>query len=106
MIPFKEVPNHLLLYHGSSITNFIGILSEGLRIAPKEAPTTGYAFGKGVYFADMFDKSFAYCQRGGSDEGFLMLMCEVALGNSQTFNHFNYVDDLNEELYQSVKGLG
>ena len=30
-----------------------GILSEGLRIAPPEAPTTGYMFGKGVYFADM-----------------------------------------------------
>ena len=37
--------------------NFIGILSQGLRIAPPEAPATGYAFGKGVYFADMFGKS-------------------------------------------------
>jgi hypothetical protein len=40
--------------------NFIGILSQGLRIAPPEAPATGYMFGKGVYFADMFDKSFQY----------------------------------------------
>jgi len=23
---------------------------------------SGYAFGKGVYFADMFQKSFAYCR--------------------------------------------
>ena len=30
-----------------------GILSQGLRIAPPEAPVTGYMFGKGVYFADM-----------------------------------------------------
>ena len=30
-----------------------GILSTGLRIAPPEAPVTGYMFDKGVYFADM-----------------------------------------------------
>lgn len=38
-----------LLWHGSRCTNFGGILSQGLRIAPPEAPVTGYAFGKGVY---------------------------------------------------------
>ena len=57
---YKEVPNHFLLYHGSQLFNFIGILSQGLRIAPPEAPVTGYMFGKGVYFADMFAKSFPY----------------------------------------------
>jgi len=31
----------------------MGIMSQGLRIAPPEAPKTGYMFGKGVYFADM-----------------------------------------------------
>jgi len=45
------------LWHGSRITNFVGILSQGLRIAPPEAPASGYAFGKGLYFADMFEKS-------------------------------------------------
>ena len=38
-----------LLWHGSRCTNFGGILSQGLRIAPPEAPVNGYAFGKGVY---------------------------------------------------------
>jgi hypothetical protein len=42
------------------MTNMIGILSQGLRIAPPEAPSTGYMFGKGVYFADTFDKSANY----------------------------------------------
>ena len=36
-----------LLWHGSRLTNFVGILSQGLRIAPPEAPVTGYMFGKG-----------------------------------------------------------
>ena len=49
-----------LRQHGSRLTNFVGILSQGLRIAPPEAPVTGYMFGKGVYFADMVSKSANY----------------------------------------------
>lgn len=45
--------NRRLLWHGSRSTNFGGILSQGLRIAPPEAPVNGYMFDKGVYLADM-----------------------------------------------------
>lgn len=38
----KDIDNHQLLWHGSRLTNFVGILSQGLRIAPPEAPVTGY----------------------------------------------------------------
>lgn len=51
-LDFKD-HNRWLLFHGSRISNFMGIMSQGLRIAPPEAPKTGYMFGKGVYFADM-----------------------------------------------------
>ena len=37
--------NRRLLWHGSRCTNFGGILSQGLRIAPPEAPVTGYVSG-------------------------------------------------------------
>ena len=37
-----------------------------LRIAPPEAPVNGYAFGKGVYLADISSKSAQYCQPGSS----------------------------------------
>ena len=49
--PFSklESSDRRLLWHGSRCTNFGGILSQGLRIAPPEAPVNGYAFGKGVY---------------------------------------------------------
>lgn len=50
-----------ILFHGSRLTNFVGILSQGLRIAPPEAPPSGYFLGKGVYFADMCTKSIEYC---------------------------------------------
>ena len=58
---FKDVGNRKLLWHGSRLTNWAGILSGGLRIAPPEAPATGYMFGKGLYFADMSSKSANYC---------------------------------------------
>lgn len=32
----KDIPNHQLLWHGSRLTNYVGILSQGLRIAPPE----------------------------------------------------------------------
>lgn len=79
--PFASDDNRALLWHGSRLTNWIGILSQGLRIAPPEAPVTGYMFGKGVYFADMSSKSANYCFTSpGKNEGLLML-CEVALGD-------------------------
>jgi len=36
--PFRELHNRMLLWHGSRATNYAGILSQGLRIAPPEAP--------------------------------------------------------------------
>lgn len=70
----------MLLWHGSRIANFVGILSQGLRIAPPEAPVSGYLFGKGIYLADMIDKSAAYCRSYGSDIA-LCLLIEGALGD-------------------------
>lgn len=53
----------MLLWHGSKISNFMGILAQGLKgiyyilnilVAPPWAFNTGTMFGKGIYFADMF----------------------------------------------------
>jgi hypothetical protein len=52
-------------------------LSTGLRIAPPEAPVTGYMFGKGVYFADMFSKSANYCYASRTATDGVLLLCEV-----------------------------
>lgn len=58
-----------------------GILSQGLRIAPPEAPVNGYAFGKGVYLADISTKSANYCVSSSSGNTGLLLLCEAELGN-------------------------
>ena len=49
----------------------------GLRIAPPEAPATGYMFGKGVYFADMFSNSADYCNASPAATAGVLLLCEV-----------------------------
>lgn len=96
----------MLLWHGSRLTNWTGILSQGysfclfvlvythefckrskcnlfhnkppgLRIAPPEAPATGYMFGKGVYFADMFSKSANYSYPSCAMTTGVLVLCEV-----------------------------
>jgi len=70
-----------LLWHGSRLSNYVGILSEGLRVAPPEAPSSGYMFGKGLYFADVCSKSAQYCHPTIENPEGILLLCEVALGN-------------------------
>ena len=70
-----------LLWHGSRTTNYGGILSQGLRIAPPEAPLNGYAFGKGVYLADVSSKSAQYCSAGMSGGTGILMLVEAELGD-------------------------
>ena len=85
----RWVDNRALLWHGSRLTNWAGILSQGLRIAPPEAPVSGYMFGKGVYFADSFSKSANYCRSPEKSSG-LLLLCEVALGRQNELHAADY----------------
>ena len=87
---YHKSKNRMLLWHGSRLTNFVGIISQGLRIAPPEAPVTGYMFGKGVYFADMCSKSANYCWANEDNPYGLMLLCEVALGDMNELRYADY----------------
>eukprot|EP01064_Diplonema_japonicum_P006962 TRINITY_DN1474_c0_g1_i4.p1 TRINITY_DN1474_c0_g1~~TRINITY_DN1474_c0_g1_i4.p1 ORF type:complete len:938 (+),score=365.76 TRINITY_DN1474_c0_g1_i4:62-2875(+) len=91
---FENDDNRKLLWHGSRITNWGGILSQGLRIAPPEAPTTGYMFGKGVYFADMSSKSANYCYTTSEKSTGVLVLCEVALGKMMECTEATYVEKL------------
>jgi len=103
--PFRQLHNRKLLWHGSRVTNFAGILSQGLRIAPPEAPVTGYMFGKGVYFADMVSKSANYCCAYKNNPIGIMLLCEVALGNMHELTHSDFITKLPPGKH-STKGIG
>ena len=102
---FKDLGNKKLLWHGSRITNFVGILSQGLRIAPPEAPSSGYLYGKGVYFADKSQKSSNYCYPVNNQA--LILLGEVSLGREDQRTDTDY--DLPRTLKEgtdSVHALG
>jgi poly [ADP-ribose] polymerase len=96
----------MLLWHGSRLTNWVGILSQGLRIAPPEAPVTGYMFGKGVYFADMVSKSANYCFTSRDNNIGLLLCCEVALGECNEKLQSDYNANLLPAGKMSTKGCG
>lgn len=103
---FSSVNNRMLLWHGSRLTNWTGILSQGLRIAPPEAPVTGYMFGKGVYFADMVSKSANYCYPSSKSPLGVLLLCEVALGEMVELEEADYNADKLPDGKLSTKGAG
>ncbi|XP_038714269.1 poly [ADP-ribose] polymerase 1 isoform X2 [Tripterygium wilfordii] len=104
--PYREkLKNKMLLWHGSRLTNFVGILNQGLRIAPPEAPATGYMFGKGIYFADLVSKSAQYCYTDKKNPVGLMLLSEVALGEVHELTKAEYMDRPPKGKH-STKGLG
>ncbi|PFH35733.1 poly(ADP-ribose) polymerase catalytic domain-containing protein [Besnoitia besnoiti] len=76
----KSVDNRMLLWHGSRLTNWASILSQGLKVAPPEAPSSGFMFDKGVYFADLASKSSQYCFATSKNPEGILLLCEVGLG--------------------------
>jgi len=90
--PWAKNENRVLLWHGSRLTNWVGIISQGLRIAPPEAPKSGYRFGKGVYFADCISKSGSYCCTSNTSPYAVMLLAEVALGKPNELTKDQYME--------------
>lgn len=95
-----------MLWHGSRVSNFGGILSQGLRIAPPEAPVNGYAYGKGVYLSNYYGVSKSYSMPYLNDR--LILLCRSSLGKIGQYKGFDYFNKHNrfiEEGYHSSIGF-
>ncbi|CAD5123349.1 DgyrCDS11707 [Dimorphilus gyrociliatus] len=91
----KDVGNHYLLFHGTRTINLLGILSRGLLVAPPSSDTTGARFGKGVYLADSFQKSYQYCHNFNEKSPYnYMFVCEAAIGNHFTITNTGYAEKL------------
>ena len=104
----EAIGNRMLLWHGSRLTNWVGILSQGLRIAPPEAPATGYMFGKGLYFADMVSKSANYCFASRDSPTGVLLLCDVALGEQHELiaNQYEAAEKSKARGKHSTWGVG
>ncbi|KAL3107858.1 hypothetical protein niasHT_017090 [Heterodera trifolii] len=100
------IGNRKLLWHGSRLANWYSILAKGLRIAPPEAPSTGFMFGKGLYFADISSKSANYSLSDPKKPGFLLLSA-VALGEAVELKEAD--SKMHQKLPKgknSVRGVG
>lgn len=102
---YESFPNRVLLWHGSRITNFNSIIAQGLLIEPPGEHTFGHMFGKGLYFSDVIANAAYYCVAKDTDGIGLILLCEVALGESAQYLQPEYSDELPEDK-QSVLGVG
>eukprot|EP00002_Diphylleia_rotans_P021110 TRINITY_DN410_c0_g1_i12.p1 TRINITY_DN410_c0_g1~~TRINITY_DN410_c0_g1_i12.p1 ORF type:complete len:206 (+),score=31.81 TRINITY_DN410_c0_g1_i12:103-720(+) len=93
---------HLFVYYLFLLTS---ILVRRNSHITESSPSTGYMYGKGVYFADCVSKSANYCHVQYTNNEGVMLLCEVALGNMAERLHA----DTNIKLKQgenSCFGLG
>lgn len=63
------------------IGTLASVLRDGLKLPPAEAPSTGYMFGKGLYFSDCSSKAISYSVNPSIKKGeAFVLLSEVALG--------------------------
>lgn len=108
--PFENLKpnNRQLLWYGSRTTNYAGILSQGLCIAPPEAPAAGTMFGKGIYLTDMSSKSVQYCHAYATKNQALLLLAEAQLGLELKLFNADYQADVRvrHEGKHSTHGIG
>lgn len=103
--------NKRLLWHGTPTANVLGILKNGLQVAPEEAPQCGATFGSGIYLADMFSKSYSYCHgwtnigKHESPKAYLFLV-EAALGKPLRVTLSGSLSTKARTGFDSVIGLG
>ena len=79
--------NRYIFFHGTKVENVLGILSQGLKIAPVQSINTGKSYGSGIYLSDNFNCSLGYCTyfprvnySMNNNEKKFMFMAEVAVG--------------------------
>jgi poly [ADP-ribose] polymerase len=89
-----KVGNERLLYHGSRIKNWVGLLSRGI-LMPKIVVSMGVNrtdagwLGNGIYFGDAACTSSFYTTAGKKGTR-LMAIARVALGKMKDFNRITY----------------
>ena len=86
----SEFSPQKLLFHGSRISNWVGLLSRGV-LMPKVIVRSGVKrtdaglLGNGMYFASSASASAQYTTAGETGSQFMMA-CRVALGQSKEYN--------------------
>ena len=105
----EEIGNQRLLFHGSRIQNWVGILSRGI-LLPKIVVSMGVNrtdagwLGHGIYFGDAACTSVFYTTPGKKKTR-LMAIARVALGKMKDYTKITYGLTAPPEGYDSCHGV-
>ncbi len=105
----EKVGNHKMLFHGSRIQNWVGILSRGI-LLPKIVVSMGVNrtdagwLGNGIYFGDAACTS-AFYTTPGRHKTRLMAVARVGLGKMKDYNKITYGLNAPPEGYNSCHGV-
>jgi poly [ADP-ribose] polymerase len=105
----SNIDNQRLLFHGSRVQNWVGLLSRGI-LLPKLAVSLGARrtdagwLGHGIYFGDSATTSAAYTSPGRKKTSF-MAVARVALGRVKDFTKITYGLTAPPEGYDSCHGV-
>lgn len=107
----ENIDNRTLLWHGSGLTNWLSIIKNGFRLPNTLSGVvlTGWMFGAGTYFSNMFSKSFGYTRYGDFDGYACLSLSEVALGTQHKITDAEYdinFDKITKYGCQSTYGMG
>eukprot|EP00461_Guttulinopsis_vulgaris_P002044 UN02045 len=101
--------NRNLLWHGSRIGNFSGILTSSLRLPKDLDPSIkiqGAMFDAGSYSADASSKSFQYCSTTPNGDGCILLLEVVCAQHEHMYSADYNASDHMRPGANSIKGLG
>lgn len=90
----NNISNHRLLFHGSAVSNWVGLLSRGI-LMPKVVVKMGVHrtdagwLGNGIYFGDAACTSANYAASGDLGTSFLSIN-RVALGKIKKYEEITY----------------
>lgn len=105
----ESIGNQKLLFHGSRIQNWVGILSRGI-LLPKIVVSMGVHrtdagwLGHGIYFGDAACTSHAYTTPGKKKTS-LMAIARVALGKTKEYTKITYGLNAPPDGYNSCHGV-
>ncbi len=104
-----SVGNEKMMFHGSRIKNWVGLLSRGI-LMPKAAMSMGVNrtdagwLGNGIYFGDVSCTSAFYTTAGDKGTRF-MAVARVGLGEVKEYTKITYGLDSPPPGYQSCRGV-
>ncbi|XP_067842203.1 protein mono-ADP-ribosyltransferase PARP4 isoform X2 [Heptranchias perlo] len=107
----SQLGNIQPLYHASSGSNFVGILSRGLLLPKTVVENYGVErtdagnLGSGIYFSSSISTSTKYSKPNRTDGSRLLVICDVSLGKCKNYYKKDMTLSVAPAGYSSVHGI-